>query len=187
MDIIEINCTDNIFPKQLLSLKHSPKKLFAIGNLDLFKEDLFSVVGTRKITEYGVKYGKKICKELVLRDIPLVSGLAIGTDTLVHNTCLEYDGKTIAVLPCGFNKIYPKENINLFEKIIKNNGLVLTEYEHNVDATSKSFIERNRVIMALGKGLLVIEAMKRSGTSVTADLAFKSNKKVYAIPRKSWK
>ena len=73
MEIVEINIKDEIYPKQLLSLKKPPQKLYAMGNLSLLKELLFSVVGTRNITEYGLKYGEKICKELVLRDIPLVS------------------------------------------------------------------------------------------------------------------
>ena len=73
MIIEEINIEDKIYPKQLLDLQNPPKKLYAMGNLDLLKEDLFSVVGTRNITEYGLKYGEEICKDLVLRDIPLVS------------------------------------------------------------------------------------------------------------------
>ena len=110
--------------------------------------------------------------------------MAIGTDTLVHNTCLKYGGKTIAVLPCGFNKIYPKQNKKLFDKIIAGNGLALTEYENNINAESFRFLERNRIVAGLGEGLLVIEAKHRSGTSVTASFAFKANKNVYAIPRK---
>lgn len=110
--------------------------------------------------------------------------MAIGTDTLVHNTCLKYKGKTIAVLPCGFNRIYPKQNKELLKKIIDENGLILTEYEDDVKATYTTFLERNRIVAGLGKGLLVIEALYRSGTSVTAKFAFKMNKKVCAIPRK---
>lgn len=73
MKVVEINLGDEVYPKQLLTLERPPRKLYAIGNLNLLKEDLFSVVGTRNITEYGLKYGEQICKELVLRDIPLVS------------------------------------------------------------------------------------------------------------------
>lgn len=73
MQMVEINIKDEIYPKQLLDLKKPPQKLYAMGDLKLLEEDLFSVVGTRNITEYGLKYGGEICKELVLRDIPLVS------------------------------------------------------------------------------------------------------------------
>ena len=187
MKMTEIKINDNLYPKQLLELEEPPNKLNAIGNINLLKEDLFSVVGTRKITEYGKKHGEKICRDLVLRDIPLVSGMAIGTDTLVHNTCLKYRGKTIAVLPCGFNNIYPKENENLFRRIIAEDGLVLSEYDENEKANSKRFLERNRIVAGLGKGTLIIEALFRSGTSVTANFVFQANKMVFALPRKPWK
>lgn len=154
------------------------------GNIELLNEKSFSVVGTRKITEYGKKYCKKICKEIVLRDIPIVSGMAIGTDTIAHETALKYGGKTIAVLPCGFNNIFPKQNLQLFKQIIENNGLVITEYENNIRANSKNFLERNRIVVALGEGLFVVEALFRSGTSVTARIATETGKHVFALPRK---
>lgn len=184
MEIIEINREDNRYPKQLMDLDNPPNKLYAMGNLELLKEDMFSVVGTRKITEYGKKHCKIICKEFALRDIPLVSGLAIGTDTVVHKTALEYKGKTIAVLPSGFNKIYPSKNKKLFESIINENGLALSEYKLDDEANSERFLERNRIVAGLGKGILVIEALARSGTSVTANFVFKARKNVFAIPRK---
>ena len=112
--------------------------------------------------------------------------MAIGTDSLVHNICLKYKGKTIAVLPSGFNKIYPKSNKKLFNRIIAENGLALTEYEENVEAQKFRFLERNRIVAGLGKGLLVIEAKLKSGTHTTANFAFKAKKNVFAIPRKPW-
>lgn len=110
--------------------------------------------------------------------------MAVGTDTLVHKVCLKYGGKTVAVLPCGFNKIFPAENKDLFEKIIASNGLVLTEYTENTEASSERFLERNRIVAGLGKGILVIEALYRSGTSVTSKIAFELGKRVFAVPRK---
>ena len=110
--------------------------------------------------------------------------MAIGTDTLVHKTCLKYKGKTIAILPCGFYQIYPRNNKKLFEKIIATDGLALTEYPPEISADYNTFLERNRIVAALGKGLLVVEALHRSGTSVTANFAFKAKRNVYAIPRK---
>lgn len=184
MNVVEIKKDDDRYPRQLQVLEHPPKKLYAMGNLELLKEELFSVVGTRRITPYGLTYGEKICRELVLRDIPLVSGMALGTDTMVHQTCLKYGGKTIAVLPCGFNHIYPKENQQLLKRIISEGGLALTEYENNTEATSRRFLDRNRIVATLGEGVLIVEALCRSGTSVTAQFAFKANKIVCAIPRK---
>lgn len=103
---------------------------------------------------------------------------------MVHNTCLKYSGKTIAVLPCGFENIFPESNKNLFKKIIAENGLALTEYEKDAEAKYNNFLARNRIVAALGEGILVVEAGFRSGTSVTANFAFKANKMVFAIPRK---
>ena len=154
------------------------------GNIELLKEKCFSVVGSRGITEYGKKYCKKICKELALRDIPIVSGMAVGTDTIAHQTALKYNSRTIAVLPCGFYNIFPKENKKLFKEIIENEGLVITEYENNKQADSSTFLERNRIIVALGEGLFVVEALFRSGTSVTARIATENGKEVFALPRK---
>lgn len=184
MEIMQINKNDNLYPKQLLDLDSPPKKLYAIGNLDLLKESGFSVVGTRKITEYGKRNCKKICKEFALRNVPLISGLAIGTDTVVHETALKYNGYTIAILPSGFNKIYPKENEKLLENIIAEKGLALSEYEPNTVANSNRFLERNRIVAALGKGILVVEALQRSGTSVTVNFAIKAKRDAFAIPRK---
>lgn len=152
------------------------------GNLELLKEQSFSVVGSRTPTEYGKKYCNKICKEITLRDIPIVSGMAVGIDTIAHQTALKNGGKTIAVLPCGINNIYPKENEKLFKQIIENDGLVITEYENDEIADSKRFLERNRLVVALGEGLFVVEALYRSGTSVTARIATENNKKVFALP-----
>lgn len=108
--------------------------------------------------------------------------MAIGADTVAHKETLENGGKTIAVLPCGFNKIYPKENAYLYKKIVENGGLVISEYEPNKEAESKLFLERNRIVSGLSKGLLVVEAKYRSGTSVTAKLAKEQGKKVFALP-----
>ena len=178
--IIELENKD--FPDKLKRIKKTPKKLYMIGNTDLIYEECFAIVGSRRITEYGIKNCYNFTKEFALRDIPVVSGLAIGTDTIAHKTVLEYGGRTIAVLGSGFNNIYPEENIPLFEKIIEQNGLVITEYELNEGVVKKNFPERNRIITALSEGVLVIEASYRSGTSITVNKAKEQGKKVFAIP-----
>lgn len=108
--------------------------------------------------------------------------MAIGIDSIAHETALQEKGKTIAVLPSGLEHIYPKENIKLYRKIIKNQGLVITEYLPNQEAESKKFLERNRIVSGLALGVIVIEATYRSGTSVTAKLAKKQGRKVFAVP-----
>ena len=174
----------NDFPEKLRNIRNSPKNLYLIGNKELLYEECFGIVGTRRISEYGIENCKNFAKEFVFRNVPIVSGMAIGTDTVAHKTAIEYGGKTIAVLGSGFNNIFPKENIELFDKIIETNGLVVTEYEMDVEPTKENFPERNRIVTALSEGILVIEAAFRSGTSITANNAKAQGKKVFALPGK---
>ena len=125
---------------------------------------------------------KTFTKKLVEYEFTIISGLAIGIDAIAHKTCIKYSGKTIAVLPCGFNNIYPKQNKELIDEILENRGLILTEYEKDVKAESKKFLERNRIVAGLGIGTLVIEAGYRSGTSVTARYTKNLNKPVFCVP-----
>ena len=104
-----------------------------------------------------------------------------GIDCAAHIGALNAKGKTVAVLGCGFNNIFPKENIWLFNKIIENGGAVITEYEPEVKARSNYFLERNRIVSGLSMGILVVEAKYRSGTSITAELARKQGRKVFCL------
>lgn len=170
------------FPEKLKIIKKSPDYIYMIGNEKLLFEDSFGIVGTRRITNYGIKNCEFFAKELVLRDIPIVSGMAIGTDSVAHKTALEYGGKTIAVLGSGFNNIFPKENLELFEKIIELDGLVITEFEENTKPLKENFPRRNRIVTALSEGILVVEAAFRSGTSITVNNAKEQGKLVFALP-----
>ena len=105
-----------------------------------------------------------------------------GIDTVAHKSTLKSKGYTIAVLGNGFNNIFPIENIPLYHEIINKNGLVLSEYPPEEKAKSKNFLERNRIVSGLSKGILIIEAMHRSGTSVTARLAKEQERKVFVLP-----
>ncbi len=113
--------------------------------------------------------------------------MAVGIDSIAHKTALKYGGKTIAVLPCGFDNIFPKENIGLYKDILNNNGAVITEYEPNCKAEYHRFLRRNRIVSGLSMGVLVIEAAYRSGTSVTARFAKLQKRDVFCIPRESRK
>lgn len=109
--------------------------------------------------------------------------MANGIDSIAHKTALKYGGKTIAVLPSGLRNIYPKSNEILYNEIIQNGGLVISEYAPNEKANSRYFIKRNRIVSGLSIGVLVIEAAFRSGTSITATIAKLQGKKVFCIPR----
>ena len=174
----------NDFPDKLKNIKKVPKALYLIGNEELLWEECFGIVGTRRISEYGIKNCENFTKEFVFRQIPVVSGMAIGTDSTAHRTVLEYGGKTIAVLGSGFGNIFPVENIELFEKIIESGGLIITEFEHDVKPLKENFPKRNRIITALSEGILVIEAGYRSGSSITANNAIEQGKLVFALPGK---
>lgn len=110
------------------------------------------------------------------------SGMAIGIDTEAHRGAISEIGKTVAVLGCGLNRIYPKENKDLFYKIIDNGGAVISEYENNVEAESKLFVQRNRIVSGMSIGVLVVEAAYRSGTSITAKFAREEGKPIFCIP-----
>jgi len=181
--IVEID--DNNYSNSLRKIKDAPTRLFCEGNIELLNTPCFSVIGSRALTPYGKRIEEKFVRELALRGITIVSGMAVGGDSVAHKQTLEVGGNTIAVLPCGLNKIYPKENVELFHKIVENGGLAITEYEENVEATKDKFLKRNRIVSGLSKGLLVVEAKHRSGTSVTARLAKEQGRKVFALPRKT--
>jgi DNA processing protein len=182
MEYREIKIDDKEYPEKLRRIKNAPFKLCTMGDVSILNKDCISVVGTRYITDYGKMHGREICKELALRNIPIVSGLANGSDTLAHKTALEFGGDTIAVLPCGLENIYPKQNRKLVEEIIESGGLIVTEYDKDIKADSEKFLERNRIVAGLGEGLFVIEALRRSGTSVTARFAKEQGKQVFALP-----
>ncbi len=150
--------------------------------MQLLKETCIAIVGSRNSSEYGEKMTRIITKELVQNNIVIVSGMALGIDSVAHNTCIDCGGKTIAVLGCGFNNIYPKENEYLFKKILANDGLIISEYPINTPVEKKNFPKRNRIISGLSVAILVIEAAYRSGTSITARLAKNQGKKVFCIP-----
>ncbi len=180
MKIIEISQRD--LPEKLKKIKNPPNKIYAVGNIELLNKKSFGIVGTRKITNYGTKNCEHFAREIALRDIPIVSGMAVGTDTVAHRTALLNYSETIAVLGSGFRHIFPKENITLFEQIVEKSGLIITEYEENILPRKENFPERNRIITALSEGILVIEAGYRSGTSITVKHANQQGKRVFAIP-----
>lgn len=180
--IQEINFNDEKYPDKLKNIKNPPQKLYAIGNVNLLNKPSLAIIGTRHITEYGIKNCQYFAQKIVEKDIPIVSGMAIGTDAVAHKTAIEYGGETIAVLGNGFDHIFPQENIGLFKNIIERNGVVITEYPPETTAKSEQFLERNRIVSGLSEGVLIIEAAYRSGTSVTAKLAYQQGKVVMALP-----
>ena len=150
--------------------------------MDLLNSNIISIIGSRSCSENGIKLATKFAKELSKQGIIIASGMAMGIDSVAHKGTLKVKGKTIAVLGSGFNNIFPKENIKLYNEIIKKDGLVITEYHPDIEPSSNRFLERNRIVSGLAIGVLVVEAAHRSGTSVTAKLATEQEKKVFVLP-----
>ncbi len=181
MEVIEKG--DKSYPKGLLNESKPPKKLYLEGNIDLLNKDSLAIVGSRKCTEYGVKYAKEFAKEISQKDIAIISGFATGIDSVAHEVASRYKGNTIAVMGAGFNNIYPEENKELLKQLLKNGGLIISEYPPEKEVDMKNFPKRNRIISGLAKGVLVIEAGHRSGSTITARNALKQDKTVFCLPR----
>ncbi|MCR5186051.1 MAG: DNA-processing protein DprA, partial [Clostridia bacterium] len=180
IEIIDYNSEK--YPILLKNIDNPPQRLYAEGNLELLNSNAISVIGSRACSVDGIKYAKQFSKELASMGITIISGMAVGIDTSAHVGCLEVGGNTIAVLGCGLNNIFPKQNIKLYHRILENNGLVISEYPPDAAANSARFLERNRIVSGLSIGVLVIEAAHRSGTSVTASLAQKQHKSIFCLP-----
>lgn len=178
-----INLEDYNYPKQLLNINDPPKKLFVLGDEENLNQFSIAIVGTRRCTKYGEDVAKSLAYNLSRYNINVISGMAKGIDSAAHIGTIMGKGKTIAVLGSGFNHIYPRENVNLFKEIINNGGTVITEYEEDVIPVPENFPKRNRIISALSQGVVVVEASKRSGSLITAEIALNEGKEVFAVPR----
>jgi DNA processing protein len=171
------------FP-QLREIPQPPKKLYSVGTIPPLDHKLITIVGSRKFSTYG----KMACEHLIagLRGHPvsIVSGLAIGIDTIAHTAALEHNVHTIAVPGSGLgdNVLYPASNRRLAQRIVQQGGLLLSEFEPDFKATVWSFPQRNRIMAGLSHAVLIIEANEKSGTLITARMALDYNKTVLAVP-----
>lgn len=170
------------YPQNLLSIESAPPVLYVLGDETcLNQEPAVAVVGTRRISEYGNKMAKIIAGGLGSAGALVVSGMALGIDSAAHKACLSAGGKTVAVQGCGICKTFPPENVELKE-LIAANGAVISEFVPDEEARSSFFPIRNRIVSGMSLGVCVVEAAARSGTSITANLAFDQGRKVFAVP-----
>lgn len=172
------------FPDLLSAIPDSPKQLYWIGAdpEELLSRPTLAVVGSRKVTPYGNSITAKITGDLARQGIVIVSGLALGVDSLAHEAALRAGGVTIAVLPCGLDRIYPASHHGLAKEILKRGGALVTEYDEGVDILNINFIARNRIISGLSLGVLITEAAEKSGTLHTANFALEQGREVLAVP-----
>lgn len=174
---------DKYYPVRLSVINSPPIGLFAKGNKKLLREpNIIGVVGARKITNYGHQVTENLVNALQMSNFVIASGMAMGVDAVAHNTTIEQKGKTIAVLGCGVDCAYPRENQSLYEQILDNNGLIISEYPLGMPANAGTFPARNRIIAGISGSVLITEAAEDSGSLITAEEAIKQGKTVFAVP-----
>ncbi len=174
--------SDLNWPKRLNDLgRKKPLGIFYKGNYDILDQESISIVGTRKSSIYGNSVAGEFAFDLASIGFNIVSGGAIGIDTASHHGALNAQGKTICVQANGLHKFYPSKNEILFDKITQN-GLVISEYPPGRNPTKNYFLDRNRIIAALSKSTMVIEAAEISGALSTARHALRMQRLVLAVP-----
>ncbi len=177
-----ITMYDKSYPKLLKEIPDCPAILYVKGDITILNKNSISIVGSRKFTPYGARVAKKFAKIFALNKIPVVSGLALGIDSMAHQAVVETEGETVAVLGSGLDKIYPNSNVYLADRIIKMSGAIISEYPPGTEPFKSNFPSRNRIIAGMTLGSLIVEAAKESGALITAMAALDYNRDVYAIP-----
>ena len=171
------------YPALLREIDGSPPVLYLKGRLSEADQFALAVVGTRNADTYGQQVTERLVTELVRGQVTVVSGLALGIDTIAHNAALEAGGRTLGVLACGLDVVYPARNANLARRIgEEGQGVLISEYPLGVRPESGNFPARNRIISGLSQGVLVVEAGERSGALITAEFAGKQGREVFAVP-----
>ncbi len=172
---------DGDYPANLRQIYDPPPMLFVRGSLEPGDERAIAVVGTRRATPYGRMATETLARDLAARRITVVSGLAVGADAAAHRGALAAGGRTIGVLACGIDVPYPRDTMELREKMAAQ-GAVISEFPLGTPARRGRFRIRNRLISGLALGVVVTEAPERSGALITADLAANQGRQVFAVP-----
>lgn len=175
-----LSIADENYPVLLKNIQNPPTVLYVRGFLTN-SDKVLSIVGSRKASPYGLKVAETFAQDLALAGLTIVSGGARGIDTAAHCGALKACGKTIAVLGCGIDKVYPHENAKLFEQISEN-GAIVTEFPPGTPPSQTNFPARNRIINGLSQGTLVVEAAKKSGAMITSEFAMDEGRDVYCVP-----
>lgn len=173
------------FPYLLTQIPDPPAQLYYRGiwsKINYQTQPFLAIVGSRNPSQYGIKITQKWAYALAKQGVILVSGLALGIDTIVHKSALKAGTATIAVLGSAINQVYPKQNSNLYWQIPKQQGLVVSEFAPNQKTNKQQFITRNRIISGLCKAVLVVEGSLYSGTLITARYAAQQGREVFVLP-----
>ncbi len=180
---VDLICWDSAeYPPQLRDIPASPPVLYVKGELRETDRWAIAIVGTRRLSAYGRQMTHLITSGLLRHDITIVSGLARGIDSVAHKLAVEQGGRTIGVLACGIDCIYPPENRKLADQIADGQGAIISEHALGVQPEKKNFPPRNRIISGLSLGTVVVEAAEISGALITTKFAREQGREVYAVP-----
>ena len=181
-NISYITINSKEYPESLKHVDEPPYVIFYKGNLELLKGNLVAVIGSRKCSNYGAYVAKTMAKEISENNITVVSGLASGIDSIAQKSAVNNIGKTIGVLGCGINVIYPKNNKILYEEILKNDGLIISEFLPDTPPMAYNFPRRNRIISGISDKLILIEATVKSGSLITVNYSLSLGKDIMVVP-----
>jgi DNA processing protein len=168
------------YPKTLLEVPDHPPFLYVKGTLRA-DELSVAIVGSRRASNYGATTAERLARDLSTQGITIVSGLARGIDTAAHRGALRAEGRSVGVLGCGIDIVYPRENQQIFNEI-QNKGALVSEFPMGTEPRAENFPRRNRIISGISRGVLVVEAAKNSGSLITAQYALEQGREVFAIP-----
>ncbi len=179
-----ITWKDETYPPLLRKIEYAPPVLYICGNLtDDDRHYAIGIVGTRKMSTYGRQATEHFTTELVRGKVTIVSGLALGVDSVAHQAALDAGGRTIAVIASGLDQLYPPSNYNLAKRIVESGqGALLTPFPLGIRPEAGNFPARNHIISGLALGVLVTEAPEKSGALITANSALAQGREVFAIP-----
>lgn len=180
-DVQLLFITDDKYPERLKQCIDSPILLYYRGTVDLNVTRFISIVGTRQVTDYGRTFIEKFIADLVPYNVCVVSGLAYGVDILSHKHALKYNIPTIGVMAHGHDRLYPGLHTNVSKEMLLNGGL-LSEFPSGTNPDRENFPKRNRIVAGISEATIVVEASKKGGALITAELANSYNRDVFAVP-----
>jgi DNA processing protein len=182
MKINRVTPSSQPYLRPLSDISKTPEYIFFRGRLPERRVPSVAIVGTRKPTTYGKEVTNTLATSLARRGVVIISGLALGTDSIAHRACLEVGGTTLAVMANSVEQIYPRAHAALAEHIVEQGGALLSEYEPPTNPRDYQFLARNRIVSGLADAILITEAAERSGTLSTAAHALEQGKEVFVVP-----
>lgn len=180
--INNISIDDLHVPQMAQTIARLPKSLYLCGSMPPAGRPSVAVIGTRRPTVYGQEVCYQLAYDLAKRGVVIVSGLALGTDSIAHRAALDAGGITVAVMAGGLDTVHPRSNYQLAQRMLQNSGALISEYPQGTQPYPSNFVARNRIVAGLADGVLVVEAAAKSGTLHTASFALDYGRPVMAVP-----